>query len=136
MASIQDIEKQVAQDEEVVDLAILQKNGDPYMGDDGSPSTIGVLGSEAKKYRLARDEQTRKLIRGGKGKLTIEENYKARIDTAAAAVVRWHGWEEDGKTLPCSPEHIVKVLKHEHILVQVEMAIRDHTDFFLKSSET
>jgi hypothetical protein len=134
MANIQDVEQQVAQDEEVADITIYQKDGTPYLGADGKPATIGVLGAEAKRYRLARDTATRKLIRGGKAKLEPEDIWKSRIDQAVAGVVRWSGWEHNGQPWPCEPANVAKLLQAEHILVQVEAGVQDHADFFVKPS--
>lgn len=124
----------IAADEEVADVTITQKSGEPYLAADGTPATIGVVGSESKQYRLGRDKITRKLTRMGRVRFEPEDIRKNRVEQAAAAVVRWHGWEMNGKDWPCTPENVKLLLAYDHILEQVEYAIASHADFFGKPS--
>ena len=138
MADITKVKEQVAQDEEVVDVAILQKDGEPFRAGDGvTESTIGVVGTESKRYIAERNRQTQQAIRAsrrrGGNEPTPEELHGKRVSLAAAAVVRWSGWESDGKDWPCTPENVRALLASSiDILEQVEDAIERHARFFAK----
>lgn len=134
MADIKDVEQQIANDETIVDIPIYQKDGEPYLAPDGSPSTIGVIGSESKRYRRQSDELARRAFRANRGKPKPDEIRKLRIETAACAVERWHGWEKDGKPWACEPAHVQYLLAAPHILDQVEAGISEHASFFVKPS--
>lgn len=136
MADFAKVQEQIKQDEEVVDVPIFQKNGQPYLGADGSQSTIGVLGAESRKAQVARDSLTQRMIRSRAGKMTPKDLRQNRIDQAAAVVVRWSGWEHEGKPWPCEPENVKAVLSADHILEQVEEGIARHADFFGNSSSS
>lgn len=130
MAELAQVEAQVQKDEEVVDVPIFQKNGDPYLGSDGKQSTVGVLGSESRRYVAQRDKLTQRLIRRQQTKTTPKDLRDQRIEQAASVVIRWSGWEADGKPWSCDPENVRALLKHDHILEQVETGIHQHSDFF------
>lgn len=124
----------IAQDEEGSVIPINQKNGEPYMGADGSPSTITVVGSESKRYRQAKDAIQRRNLRSRASKVEPADLLRNRIELAAAAVIAWNGWEEEGKPYPCTPENVKRLFRADHIFEQVEMGIFAHADFFGKSS--
>lgn len=124
----------IAQDEEVADIPIRQPNGDFYLAPDGSPCTIGVVGSESKQYKAGRDRITRKLTRAGRIRMEPEDIRRNRADQAAAAVVRFHGWEWNGKPAEFNDGNVRKLLAFDHILEQVESGIAAHADFFVKPS--
>lgn len=137
MADITQVREQVAQDEEVIDIPIVQKNGEPFLAKDGTtPATIGVVGSESKRYIAERDRQTKQLIRqnrrrGGNTETTPDELRANRVAMAAAAVVRWNGWESNGEPWPCEPENVKALLgSSADILEQVEDGIERHARFF------
>jgi hypothetical protein len=124
----------IAQDEEGSVIPINQKNGDPYLGADGSPSTITVLGSESKRYRQTKDSIQRRSMRSRSVKMEPADLLKNRIDLAAASVIDWSGWEDGTKPYPCTPENAKVLFRADHILEQVEMGIFAHADFFVKPS--
>lgn len=134
MADINEIDAQVAQDEEVVDIPIYQKNGEPYLAKDGSQSTIGVTGEDAKRYVTMQGTIQRRMIRQRR---TPDDSdvQRNRVDQAAAGVGRWHGWEAGDQPFPYSPDNVKALLSKAHILKQVEAGIAGHADFF-KSSAT
>lgn len=134
MASIAEIQDAVKQENEVVDVPIYQRNGEPYVGLDGEPSTIGVVGAESDKYRQAQQKHLRKLTKGRRRNRTVEEALAARVDLAAQAVVRWSGWDDGKKDMDCTPENVRTVLGVDHILIQVEEGIEEHQRFFSSAS--
>lgn len=124
----------IAEDEEGTAIPINQKNGDPYLGADGKPSTITVLGSESKKYRQAKDAIQRRNLRSRATRPEPSDLLKNRIELASAVVVSWSGWEDKGQPYPCTPENVKNLFRADHILEQVESGIFAHADFFVKSS--
>lgn len=134
MASLEQVESAIAQDEEIVDVVIVQKNGDPYLGPDGKPCTWGVVGRESRSYQQAADAIARRASRPGY-KITPETTREARLALALGASRRWSGWtDKAGKELPFSPEDARKFLKSSDILEQVEAGISAHAAFFAKLS--
>jgi len=128
---LKQLKKIAEEDEKGTVTTIYQRNGDPYTALDGTDSTMTVLGSESKAYRKAKRAALRRLLNrsSGRNRIEVEEVEANRIAQAAAAVPEWHGWD-DGKTdLPCTPENVSDVLQWEHILEQVEAAIKGHSDF-------
>lgn len=136
MASIEQIEGVLERQEEGAVIEIMQPSGDPYVGLDGATATITVVGSESKQYRASEMAESRKLLKGGRAKLTPEQLRSQRINKAASAVVEWSGWDDGKKDLPCTLEHVKDVIRHEHILRQVEAGIDDHAGFSGRSSTT
>ena len=53
MASIKNIKKAVGQQDVSVVVPIYDKQDEPYLAADGTPSTISVVGDESTKYRAA-----------------------------------------------------------------------------------
>lgn len=134
MADIKEVEQQIANDEEGAVVPIFQKNGDPYLAADGSQASVTVVGSESKRYRLARDNATRKMMRRRMSKLEPDDLRKLRVEQASAGVIAWHGWEKDGKPFPCEPASVELLCRADHILEQIEEGIQKHADFFGKPS--
>ncbi len=126
----------VAQDDTPVTIPIYQKDGDPYLAADGTPATIDVVGSESKRYKAARTQITKTMLRSRRARVEPEDLQRNRITMAAAAVTGWHGWENGSDALPCSEENIKSLLEVEHILDQVEAGIAAHADFFKQSSNS
>lgn len=137
MADFTDIQNETAQDEQAASVPIFKKGGAPYLAPDGETQcTIDVLGSDAKKVQGARDAITRRQLKARRVKLTPETLRDNRIDIAAAAVTGWSGWTDGAAEYPFTPENAKRMLRAEHILVQVEEAIDGHADFFASSSGT
>jgi len=124
----------VEQDDTPVTIPIYQKDGDPYLAADGTPATIDVVGSEAKRYEAARTQITKNMLRSRRTRVEPEDLQRNRITMAAAAVTGWHGWENGSEPLPCNEENVRMLLGIEHILDQVEAGIAAHADFFKQSS--
>lgn len=137
MADFSKIADEIAQDEQAVDIPIDDKAGNPYLGpDDTTPLTISVLGSDAKAVRHTKEQQTRRLLRQTRKKYTPQDLYNDRIETAAAAVTGWSGWTLNGEPWPCTPENVRALFATEHILEQVEDAVKRHASFFTTSSSS
>ena len=138
MASIKDIKKVVAQDEEGAVIPLFQKNGEPYVGLDGEQSTFTVLGSESKQYRAAKHTHMRKLQKRARGRGGVSEDPKQlerdSRELIAAAVIGFSGWDEGGKELPFTPENVRMFLDVDHIFEQVNMGVQGHADFFSQNS--
>ncbi|HAM54695.1 MAG TPA: hypothetical protein DCQ64_04520 [Candidatus Rokubacteria bacterium] len=133
MADMNDVAAAIAEDEHPVVIKILRKDEEPYVGQDGQPSTISVLGDESKAVRLARDAATRRFLRRGNKKPSPEELLESRIAQAAAGVVAWSGWESNGAPWECTAANVKTLLTADHILEQVEAGIRSHADFFARA---
>jgi len=134
MADITQLEQDLANDERVADIPIYQKNGAQYTAADGTPSTIGVTGSDAKRYRAEKHAIQREMLAQRRSRLEPEDITRNRIRQASAAVSRWHGWESAGKPLDCTTPNARALLKIEHILEQVEAGIDGHGSFFVNNS--
>lgn len=132
--STEKLDELLALDERRAEVTIYAKGGDPYLGANGEPSTITVVGSESKRVRDAQRASTKRLIRGRRSKLTPEDMEQNRIAVAAAAVVDWSGWEDGDSPLPCTPDNVRRLLQVPHILEQVESAVNGHADFFANAS--
>lgn len=134
---ITELPHEVAKDEEIIDVTIYRKDGEPYLAADGTPATIGVVGSEAKDYRRAEDAISRRMLRMGR-RSTPDDLRENRIAQHAACVRRWHGWEDDyDADVPCTPENVKTLLgAAEHILDQVVAGVIGHASFFAKSSSS
>ena len=126
MASITELEQQVKEDDEILDVPIYKRNGEPYLGPDEKVATIGVIGSESRKFKADRERAVRKLSRSGREVSSLE----MRIAGAACAVKRWHGWMDGEEAADLTPENLKRVLTVEHILQQVEAGIDRRAVFF------
>lgn len=128
---LSELKAAVATDEEGVVVPIEGKDGEAYTADDGSPCTMTVVGMESKRLRSVGDRQTRRVLRNQVTKPTPEMLRSDRVEKAAAAVIAWHGWEDDhGADIPCSPENVAALLDEaDHVLEQVEAAVRRHASF-------
>jgi hypothetical protein len=135
-----DITKQldqvIAQDDEGSEQIIYQKNGEPYVGIDGKPATITVVGTESKRVRAALDANDRRAIRGRRQQTTPEDMRENRVNVAVAGSIAWRGWDDGTQDIPCTPENLRKLYRADHILQQVEAAITRHADFFATSSKS
>lgn len=138
---IKKVSEQSANEENGAVIPIVDKTTDePYRAEDGSESTITVVGSESKRYRRAQDQLTRRTIKR-RGAPSPDELRDDRIELAAAAVTAWHGWEsKEGDVatpVQCTPENVKQLLgASQDILQQVETGIREHARFFAKPSRS
>lgn len=130
------LDAEIAKDERGAVVTINQKNGDPYISQDGSPSTVTVLGSESKRYQDAKNAITKRALSQRRSKLDPADISRNRLDLACAAITDWSGWESGGKPAQCTPENVKSLLRAEHILEQVESAVMGHADFFGKPSDS
>lgn len=131
------LKQEVAKDEEIVDIPIFAKSGEPYLARDGSQCTIGVIGSESGDFRKAEDAISRKALRPGR-RTTPDDLREQRIAQHAACVKRWHGWEDEHDAeIPCTPENVKTFLGAAgHVLDQVVAGIHGHASFFANSSSS
>lgn len=131
MADLGNIAKVAQSHEDVKDVEIHQPGGaGAYLGPDGRPATVGVVGFESATYKRNKGKADRTLAK--EGRFVSGDEY--RRHHAAGGIVRWSGWEENGKPLECSPANALKLLAFDHILYQVESAIRRDADFFESES--
>ena len=136
MANIKDIEAARKQEDEVVEVPIYDRAGEPYTAKGGEQATIGVVGKESTEYRKAEARRTRALLKARRAQRTEQDVLNGRIDLAGACVKRWSGWEDGGKEWPCTPENVAELLTVPHILEQIEDAIEGHQRFFRSASGT
>jgi hypothetical protein len=129
------IKEEIARDEEGRTFTPYDKEGNPYLGADGNPATITVVGSDSKRVRAVKDAQTRRLLRRQRTRLEPSDLRANRIEIAAAAVIAWTGWEANDKPWPCTPENVAALLEADHILVQTEEEIDRPRNFSSSSAE-
>lgn len=137
MAKLELIREQVAQDENIIDLPIYQKDGQPYLAADGvTPSTIGIFGSESKSIHDAKQAIQRVFLASPKTRLDPSDVFENRVALAAAGVARLTGWEgDDDQPMPYSRENaVVLISSADHILEQVEEGIKRHAAVFKTAS--
>ena len=128
-----DLKVKAERENEGAVIPIQDKVGDYYLGPDGKPATITVVGSESKRYKDAKHAQYRRMskrVRSGRSEPTPEELERDAVELAAAAVIGFDGWESDGKPLPFTPENVKALLAYDHILEQVQAGIVRHASFF------
>jgi hypothetical protein len=132
---LNDIDIEISKDAELVDIPINDKNGDPYLADDGkTPCTVGVYGNDSPQVKRARAAVQRRVFRGKQ--LDEKEALKGRIEIATAGVGRWMGWTNGGADYPCTPSNVHSFLQREHILEQVERGIKEHGSLFTTPSNS
>lgn len=130
------LDAELQQDETIADIVIYKKDGSPYLAADGTPSTVGVTGTDADAYRKEKHAIQRELLSSRRTKLDPEDLTRNRIRQAAAGVKRWHGWEDDDEELKCERNNVRAVCKIEHILEQIEAGIAGHASFFSSNSNS
>ena len=122
----------IAQDDEIATIpSILDKKGNPYLGPDGQPCTIGVYGSESKAAKRAKRVEFKKMQQLH-GKMDSDDYELSRVEKAAAHVAEWTGWESDRQLAACTPANVKALLEAEHILAQVEAGIAKHALFLAR----
>lgn len=142
MASIEQVKEQVERQETSITRTIFGLDGEPYLGLDGSPSTISVVGAESRRMKEWEKAEREKIKSLGFIPTGESAERKRRIDRAAHAVTGWSGWDRDGQELPCTPENVRALLSAvvdgrwigEQILRQLEAAIDGHGLFSKASS--
>lgn len=130
------LDQVVQQDEQAVTGTIYQPSGDAYLAADGSECTLTVQGKESKRYRRAKDAQTRRMLRSKKNKLEPADIRANRVELVIAVLTGWHGWEDGDKPAELNEENAKQLLRVDHILDQAEELIEGHADFFKKSSQS
>lgn len=135
-----DITKQlddvIAQDDQGVEQIIYQKNGEPYRGLDGMPSTITFVGTESQRVRAALEANDRRGLRMRRQQLTPDDMRENRLSVAIAGAIAWRGWDDGKQDIPCTPENLRRLFRADHILQQAEQHITRHADFFANSSKS
>jgi hypothetical protein len=141
VANITQVKEAVEKQDAPVVRTIFALDGEPYLGLDGKPSTISVVGAESRKLKEWQRSEREKLRTLGFVPSGESAERSQRIDRAVAAVVDWSGWDKDGQELPCTSENVRALFAAvsdgrwigETILRQVEAAIDGH-GLFLKAS--
>lgn len=113
-------------DEGIV-VPIMDESGEPMLAADASPVTVTVVGAESKRIRKVEDRQTRRVFRVNAPDADVADLYRHnRVELATAAVIDWHGFEDDNdQPVPCTPENVTAVLSSSgHVLKQVEAGVR------------
>ena len=95
---IKQLDKVVAADEEGAVITIYQKNGDPYTAADGTPCTMTVVGSESKRYKDAKRQSAKRMLKKRRTTLEPEEVEENAIRQATAASKR-HAVVEEPHTV-------------------------------------
>jgi hypothetical protein len=126
----------VAQSEQGTTSPVYQPNGEPYLAADGkTPCTFTCVGKESKRVKLARDKQTKRMLRDRRGDVEVEDVRQNRVELAAAGLIEWTGWEANGAPWPCTPENVATLLDSaDHLLEQAERLVDGHARFFGKPS--
>lgn len=107
-------------------------NGDPmFYGEKGDkPITITVAGTYSKVYRAALNRQRDRMLRMRRTKMTGEMLDEQQVELAAACVLAWEGFTQDGQPVPCTRETArVLMAKVPWLREQVEEAMNDHAGF-------
>lgn len=128
---ISNLQKEVDRNEEVVDLPIYDAAGEPYVANDGSPCTIGVVGLDSSAVRAYDRKIQRKTLRQRTDTRTTPEQLETqRIGRCVVGVKRWHGWTDEGEPAEVNDDNVRQMLKTApHIFRQVEEGMRTHADF-------
>lgn len=134
---LSDFETLAEQEEEGATVTIHDRSGKEYMGKNDAgeaiPVVFTIVGAESKRVKAAKERVARRLLKSRRAKMEPADILANRIEQAASAVIGWEALRDDnGSPLPCSVENVSTLLKHEHILEQVEEAIEGHRDFFTK----
>jgi hypothetical protein len=130
------LEELLSLDERPATFELIEKaTGEPYKAADGSPVTLTVVGEDSKRVRAADDAVTRRMLGSRRSKATPEDLLNNRIARASAAVIAWHGIEDEGGApLPCTQDLVRGLLVVPDHLRQVEEAVGGHSGFFVKRS--
>jgi len=119
-------------------VPIFQKNGDPYLALDGTPSTFTVVGVESKRYQQAKRAHAKRVYqmvkRSGGQSLDPSLARVEDIKLLGSAVIEFHGWDDGKKDLPLTPENTTLLLNVPHIFDQVQAGVGAHADFSSASS--
>lgn len=145
MASIREVQEQIAKQEAALEVKLYRPDGELYMALDGTPSTISVVGAESKRMRRFEEAQ-RERIRKGVALLddSPEREREERIERCVAAAVGWHGWDDGQAEIEFSPQALRALLSTTdadgewiggHLVNQLERRITAHGLFSKASSD-
>jgi hypothetical protein len=110
--------------------------GETLLGEDGEPIWFSVYGSDSKQFRSAtRAFGNKKLSKGGRGKVTLEEIEETSDKILAASTAGWSGnFTVYGEPLECNPENAEYVYKEfTWLKEQIDAFVNERANF-LKSA--
>jgi hypothetical protein len=114
---------------------INKSTGNPFMARDGkTPCTLTTVGADSKRVRASVERATDRMLNARRKKMTPADLHQNRISTAAAAVVQWTGWDDNGVEAECSTKNVEALLALPDVLRQVEEKVNEHADFFVTPS--
>lgn len=127
---------EVQHDDTAVDLAIKDRDGQPYLAN-GKPVVLQVVGEYSKAYREGERRVTNKVLKAAKAGVEVDaEEVEARtLDRLAGGVVGWQNVIVDGRDAAFSRAGVVALFRAAPwVAKQVEAAIARHASFFSTAS--
>ena len=135
MADIGKLAQETKTDDEAVEVKIVDRNGEPYLGADKKPATFSIVGEYSAAYRANEKKLTARRMKEGPpdDPDELDERWAQQI---ACGIVGWSGWEDaTGKPVAFSQKNVVALLlQAPWIAKQANKAIAGHASFFGKRS--
>lgn len=122
-----------AQEDVGIDLPVVRRDGEPDLASDGTQTTFTVVGRNSSRVKRVIERQARQNARR-RADLKFDEVYEQRVERAIAALIDWHGVEENGAPVALTPDAARAVLSDPHYLEQVEDGMVSHGRFFKTAS--
>lgn len=124
-------------DETPMAVEIKDRNGEPYVGTNGQPITITVLGKYSKQARELDRKMTNRTLKEVRRGLdfTADEAEARGIERLAGVCTAWTVEDEKGDVVPFSVENVATFLRvAPWVGPQLEQAIEAPSRFFTKRS--
>lgn len=116
-------------------VVMKDRGGEPYVGEDGKPATMTILGEFAEPCQQAIKASRRRFLKQVRTNPNeLDPDNEASIALGVAAVVAWSGWTLDGQSAPCTPENVRRALTAAPWLRLQVSAVVENPKVFSKSS--
>lgn len=132
MADLKFIAESLAHRDNPVTVKINDRQGQPYLGLDGNPATIDVVGEEGLLYRRRMEslvQRSDELFTAAAA--DVPQLDRNEILSIAAGVVGWTGWDINGHPAELNDVNLIGLLLNRHIRLQLGVPIQKGTDPFV-----
>ena len=121
------------QNDKPIEITVAKPNDELWLGSDGKPAKLHIVGEESKTYRRRyRDLERTAAKYFDEYRITKDDRFS--FLAAMAGTVGWSGWEIGGGAAEFNSENLVRLYRLVHIRGVALTQIRKHGNFFEQTS--
>lgn len=126
-------------DDTAIEMAVVDRQDNPYVGKAGNPIVLQVVGEYSKQYRNGEKALTNKSLKRARrnGDFDADDNEEQTLERIAYGVTGWNVEDAAGNPVSFSRSNVVLFLKAAPWMApKIDAKIKGHADFFRRASDS